>query len=366
MRICIIDPKMHIVVFDKDSYPEGVEEALVSIKDKANLNSFNTMFFGYRSLRIRLCRKLLYYINMYPWLPSFFALFPLMLCRQEIVENLLGFDPDVICLERVRWGHILKKLIGAYYPNWVYLTTAENSRLKEKQNWRKYDPSVKVSIVLPTFNGLKYIHESIESCLNQTHRNIELIVVDDGSTQDIRSLVLGYNDPRILYLRHDGNRGVAESLNTGFRASTGEYLTWTSDDNFYEKTAIEDMVRFLQTYPEIDFVYTDLYLINENGSPGFLKMQRVKPVEWSKRESNGIGACFLYKRKVYEVIGDYNPELFLVEDYDYWIRVSKKFRMQRLFKPLYYYRYHGDSLTSKYNREEVKKKVKLVKKLNKI
>ena len=125
------------------------------------------------------------------------------------------------------------------------------------------------------------------------------------------------------------------------------------------------MMRFLQTYPEIDFVYAENYIIDEKDTGRGWRVRRNEPPEWLKVD-NYIGACFLYKRKVHEAIGKYNPRTFLVEDYDYWIRVSKQFRMQRLFKPLYYYRCHKDSLTGKYRPEQVKEKVRLVKQMNKI
>ena len=90
---------------------------------------------------------------------------------------------------------------------------------------------------------------------------------------------------------------------------------------------------------------------------------RTHPPDWL-RIDDGIGACFLYKRKIYETVGDYNPKFFKVEDYEYWVRVWKaNFVMQRLLRPLYYYRFHGGTLTAKY-RQEITEKVKLVKQLH--
>ncbi len=74
----------------------------------------------------------------------------------------------------------------------------------------------------------------------------------------------------------------------------------------------------------------------------------------------GMDACFLYERKVYETIGDYDTAAFLNEDYDYWIRVSKRCKMQRLLKPLYYYRYHEESLTGRYSVNTINEMAKLV------
>src|SRR6266508_190816 len=112
-----------------------------------------------------------------------------------------------------------------------------------------------VSIVLPTYNGSRYLEESIDSCLKQTFEDIELIIVDDCSTDDTPQIVARYRDPRLRVIRHETNRKLPAALNTGFAASKGTYLTWTSDDNRYAPNAIEVMMQALETSPEIGLVY---------------------------------------------------------------------------------------------------------------
>ena len=200
----------------------------------------------------------------------------------------------------------------------------------------------KVSIVLPTYNGAKYIQQSIESCLNQTYKNIELIIVDDGSTDETPEIIKSYKDERIKYIRHKKNEGLPHALNTGFAKATGEYLTWTSDDNYYAKEAIEKMLSFLRDR-KCSFVYCDYYRFNDENPS---KLNIVKLPDFLVLENhNDVGACFLYSRKVKEVIGDYDPNAFLAEDYDYWIRISKKFSMCHLAEPLYFYREYTKSLS---------------------
>ncbi len=208
----------------------------------------------------------------------------------------------------------------------------------------------KVSIVLPTYNGAKYIRESIDSCLNQTYKNIELIIVDDASTDTTPRIIKDYNDSRIKYLRYDTNSGVSEVLNKGFFYASGQFLTWTSDDNYYTLNAIGCMVKVLESNKRIDFVYANFYKIDEKDNIIFER--RVG----SSRElsiENCIGACFLYRRKVYQEIGNYDPQALLAEDYDYWLRVREKFKLQKINKFLYYYRVHPDSLSSKYVTEGI-------------
>ena len=206
----------------------------------------------------------------------------------------------------------------------------------------------RVSIVLPTHNGTRYLRQSIDSCLNQTHKNIELIIVDDGSMDETSDTIKSYQDGRIKCIRHEKNRGLPLALNTGFAMATGEYLTWTSDDNCYAEVAIESMLALLRTNKKIDFVYSNYYVMNGDGA--VLQSVSVGPSK-NLKEYNCIGPCFLYRRKIYEVIGEYNPNAFLAEDYEYWIRVFKKFEMEKLDEFIYYHRLHPQSLTGQYADE---------------
>lgn len=205
----------------------------------------------------------------------------------------------------------------------------------------------KVSIILPTYNGAKYIKQSINSCLYQTYSNIELVIVDDGSTDETDKIVRSYRDKRIKYFRHEKNLSLPRALNTGFAKATGDYLTWTSDDNLYGKDAIGKMVDFLKNNKG-SFVYCD-YCNFKNDDVTSAEVVRL-PKIFIPEKCNSIGPCFLYSRKVMEIIGNYDPATILAEDYDYWIRISKKFIMYHLDDPnLYFFRRHDDSLyVSKY------------------
>jgi len=203
----------------------------------------------------------------------------------------------------------------------------------------------KVSIILPTCNGARYIRRSIDSCLRQTHRNIELIVVDDGSTDETPEVVSSIRDRRASYVKHDTNRGLPLALNTGFAKATGDYLTWTSDDNFYAEHALQHMLSFLENNSR-EFVYADFYRFTHDD---LSDLERVKlPDDPSLQEENHVGPCFLYSRRVKDVVGDYDQDTAESEDYDYWIRVSKRFWMHHLAEPLYFYRHHLNTSLPRY------------------
>jgi glycosyltransferase involved in cell wall biosynthesis len=201
-----------------------------------------------------------------------------------------------------------------------------------------------VSIVMPTYNGSRYIDQAIQSCIEQTYVNWELIIVDDASTDNTPSIIERFvdQDPRIYSIRHAQNRKLPGALNTGFRQAHGEYFTWFSDDDLYLPNAIQEMVTFLEENPDVGLTYTDFTFIDAEGQP--LETISVEPPE-TIGIHNPTGLCHLYRRCVQDAVGDYAEDLFLVEDLDFWIRAFSKFKVKPLHKNLAYYRQHGASLT---------------------
>lgn len=203
----------------------------------------------------------------------------------------------------------------------------------------------KVSIVLPVYNGAEHVGESIGSILEQSYQNIELIVVDDCSTDDTPKVIKTFmeQDARVKYIRNEINQKLPESLNIGFAQAKGEYYTWTSDDNRYRSNAIAEMVAYMEQDAQTGMVYCDYTIIDEAG-----KEKRENILEDPERLiwTNAVGACFLYRREVAEKVGRYDKGMFLAEDYDYWLRISQVSKLTHLNKNLYYYRQHGKSLTA--------------------
>ena len=209
-----------------------------------------------------------------------------------------------------------------------------------------------VSIVLPIYNGEKYMRQSIESVINQTYKNWELIIIDECSSDNTPIIAKEYveKDKRIRYYRNETNLKLPRGLNRGFSLSNGEYLTWTSDDNMFKPKAIEILIdRLLEN--KSDFVFSSFSKINDNE-------EIIERITWEENDvslipvMNIVGPCFLYTRTVYEEIGDYNPNLFLAEDYDYWRRIYYKYGATFVKDNLYLYRMHEGALTSTMRKKD--------------
>ncbi|MGC8861386.1 MAG: glycosyltransferase family 2 protein [Armatimonadota bacterium] len=199
-----------------------------------------------------------------------------------------------------------------------------------------------ISIVLPVHNGERYLRESVESCLAQTWENIELIVVDDASTDSTAEIVRSYDDPRIRLITNSRNLGLPASLNAGFAAAAGEFFTWTSDDNLYAPDGIAALVEGLRNNPRAALAYGSFYLIDEQGR--VIGKKDCPPPAYLPRE-NVVGAYFVYRRETAEAVGPYDPDMRLAEDYDYWLRMYRRFPIVRCDADGYYYRVHSASLT---------------------
>lgn len=203
-----------------------------------------------------------------------------------------------------------------------------------------------VSIVLPSYNGARYIEESIDSVLRQTFPDWELILVNDGSTDRTRDIMEAYaaKDGRIRVIHNDPNQRLPRSLNIGFRQARGKYLTWTSDDNRYLPRAIEVMVQALDADPAAPMVSAEMECIDESGAVTGGYPVYEDHLIWAE---DLVGACFMYRREALVKVGEYDPAKVYVEDYDYWLRLRVAMgEIKRVPDLLYQYRRHGESLTA--------------------
>lgn len=206
----------------------------------------------------------------------------------------------------------------------------------------------KISIVLPTYNGEKFIRESIESVINQTYQNWELIIVNDCSTDKTAEIINEYaqKDSRIRVYNNEVNKKLPASLNIGFSQATGDYYTWTSDDNLFKPNAIEILSEYLDKNLDIDLVSSRFDIIDEEGN--FIKHfdKKNKRTTLKLIRGNNMGASFMYRKETAKKIGEYDTDLFCAEDYDYWSRIASTGNILYIKENLYKYRINSQSLTA--------------------
>ena len=211
------------------------------------------------------------------------------------------------------------------------------------------DKPPRVSVVLPTYNGSRFLRESLDSCIAQTLADWELVIVDDCSNDETPAIIREYmeRDPRIRTVRNPTNLKLPKSLNAGFAVARGEYFTWTSDDNRYRPHALRTMAYVLDHNPNDDLVYTDYSAIDDDGA--FVAYRHAWPIK-TLCYANCVGASFMYRRVVHETLRGYDESKPLIEDYDFWLRAARSFRFKQLPMDLYEYRHHPKSLSTQYRR----------------
>lgn len=127
--------------------------------------------------------------------------------------------------------------------------------------------SPKVSVIIPTYNHANYIAAAIQSVLDQTYQDFEIIVVDDASTDQTDKVMSQFDDPRIMYLVHKKNRYAAATRNTGIRASSGEYIAFLDADDFIHPAKLQTQIAFLEENPSIGLTYNSRIEIDQSGAP---------------------------------------------------------------------------------------------------
>jgi glycosyltransferase involved in cell wall biosynthesis len=197
----------------------------------------------------------------------------------------------------------------------------------------------KVSVIIPTHNRAELLKRAIQSVLNQTYQDFELIVVDDGSTDNTEEVVRSLNDEKLRYLRHDKNRGAGAARNTGIRAAEGRYVAFQDSDDEWLPAKLEKQIRIIESAPsEVGVVYTGFWRI-EDHKKVYIPSPRITPKEGNIHDillkGNFIGTpVALVKRECFDRAGIFDEKLPKLEDWELWIRISKYYQFRYIDEPL--------------------------------
>lgn len=195
-----------------------------------------------------------------------------------------------------------------------------------------YSRNIKISVVMATYNPKeKNIISAINSILTQTYNNIELIIVDDGSSFDVKEMLKEQfvNDNRIFYYRVKSNQGLAYALNYGINKSTGQYIARMDDDDIAEKERFGKQIELLNSDTKMGVCFTDGIRINDKDE----KIGKIKFQGSSKNIINRLlirGNCFIHssamiKKEALDKLGVYNEKILYAQDYELWIRLAENY-----------------------------------------
>lgn len=213
-----------------------------------------------------------------------------------------------------------------------------------------------VSIVLPCYNGADFLAQSIDSVVAQTYGNWELIIVNDCSTDNSLEIMQEYanRDSRIRIIDNEHNLKLPGALNRGFHEANGKYLTWTSHDNRMAPNMLEEFVNYLDANPDKGLVTACYAAFSLKTGEQLYEVHHPDP-QLHLPLYNCVCYAFMYRREVLETVGDYDTTLFLVEDYDYWVRIWRRYPVGKIYKVLYYTGVGEETLTLSRKKEIAEK-----------
>ncbi|MDE3242944.1 MAG: glycosyltransferase family 2 protein [Nitrospirota bacterium] len=197
-----------------------------------------------------------------------------------------------------------------------------------------------VSAIIPAYNGAsRYLDQAIGSVLAQTCQDLELIVVDDASTDETARLVLQFS--RARYFKRPENGGQAAARNDGARLAAGTYLAFLDQDDLWAPSFIEETLALLQAQPEAALVHCDGYQMNEGGAPLHYDaaMKQERTITQLLRGGHDVATSgSLFRKACFDAVGGYDDTLVVWEDIDLAIRLYQRFPLLHLPKPLYRHR----------------------------
>jgi glycosyltransferase involved in cell wall biosynthesis len=221
-----------------------------------------------------------------------------------------------------------------------------------------------VSVVLPVKNGAQYIGGAIDSILNQTFADFELIIIDDGSDDGTEDIVQNYLDPRIRLVSQE-NQGVSKAANHGFALAKGKYITRHDHDDLSMPTRLEKQVRFLEDHPECGLVGSWAKIWSGEVPTGRVHRHPTSPGEIAFAllfNAPFVNASCLFRKEVLDWSGGYTEDENRMppEDYEFFSRIAQKFDLANLPEYLMIYREVPNSQSSSIRSEQISKKESFV------
>jgi glycosyltransferase involved in cell wall biosynthesis len=229
-----------------------------------------------------------------------------------------------------------------------------------------------VSVVLCTYNREKTLAGSVKSVLDQTFCNFELIIVDDNSSDNSKDLINSFNDPRIIYLKHDTNRGPAISRNTGIKTSRGNYICFQdSDDQWFPDKLQKQLEAFSQnktssvkTLGVVSTGYWKIFGSKKYYAPTSRAIQREGDLFETLLYGNVIAIHSLVLKEVFDKIGFFDESLPALEDWELWLRISKTYSFKLVDEALVNVPFGPQTISSSYTRMLTALEIILKKHLN--
>jgi glycosyltransferase involved in cell wall biosynthesis len=204
----------------------------------------------------------------------------------------------------------------------------------------------KVTVYIPAHNYGQYIEKAIQSVIAQSMEDWELILIDDGSTDNTGEILSKYSDHAKIRSIQQENKGLNVTSNIAIRLSNGKYIIRLDADDYFDENILLILSSTLDKKPDVGLVYPDYYHVDENGE--IIEVVRRKKIgeEVELLDLPAHGACTMFRKSLLQEIGGYTEDFTCQDGYDIWIRIIQKHKPYNVNVPLFYYRQHPGSLTN--------------------
>lgn len=209
-----------------------------------------------------------------------------------------------------------------------------------------------LSVLMPVYNAEDYLNQSIESILNQTFRDFEFLIINDGSTDQSEKVIRDYaqKDPRIRLVNNPENLGLVRTLNKGLQLAQGKYIARQDGDDISSVDRFEKQIQCLDSFPDVVLVASEFEMINSQGEVIGKTNRFTQPelVPWFLLFYNHVGghSQVMYRKDIVLSINGYSDEYLHCEDYELWLRLAQKDKIVILPDILMKYRVHQESVSS--------------------
>lgn len=217
-----------------------------------------------------------------------------------------------------------------------------------------------VSVYITNYNYERFIEQSIESVLGQSLQNWELIIIDDGSTDNSKEIIERYRDDERMTIIYQQNKGLNITNNVAMRVARGKYIMRLDADDYLTLNALERMSEALEADDSLGLIFPDYYYVDAEGHITGEEKRHNFEKEVSLYDQPAHGACTMIRLSFLKKIGGYNESFTCQDGYDLWLKFITHYSVRNITEPLFYYRRHGTNLTT--NEERILETRRAIKK----
>ena len=204
---------------------------------------------------------------------------------------------------------------------------------------------MKTTVYITNHNYGQYIEQAIESVLDQNFKDYELLIIDDGSTDNSHTIMERYRKHPKVSLIFQENKGLNVTNNIAIKSARGKYLIRLDADDYFDQNALLVMTNYLDQNPDIALVFPDYYLVGENGEILSLQRRHDFKNDVTLYDQPAHGAGTMIRRKCMLEVGGYWEDFQCQDGYDIWLKISTQYKVSNINLPMFYYRQHTSSLT---------------------